>query len=156
MARFLARLPRWFVLLLGVALAALAVQALLTGAAESPSSYAFLRARIPRADQPGLYWALVLLYAAAAASLLALAWQRFRSRHDDARDPPPPAPRPRGLPRALAWLGVLLGAVLTGAGVAAHFLFDPIIGVPFVALLCGGGLLVGLTCAGYLATGRLQ
>jgi hypothetical protein len=150
------RLPRWFVLLLGVALAGLAVQALLTGVAESPSSHAFLRAQITRADTPGLYWALVLLYAAAAALFLVSAWQRFRSPRDDAYDPPVPAPRPHGVLRALAWLGVLAGLLLVAAGVAAHFLIDPIISLPFVAVLGGGGLAIGLACAGYLVTGRVQ
>jgi len=152
------RLPRWFVLLLGVAAAALAIQGLLAGVVETPSSHAFLRTRIARAEQPGLYWALVSLYAAAAAVFLGAAWQRFRGA-PDAADGAPATPEPsppRGLARAFAWAGVLGGVLLVAAAVAAHLLLDPIISLPFVAVFGGAGLTVGLSALGYLVTGRLQ
>ena len=146
--------PRWFLLLLGVALAALAVQALVTGVVETPSSSAFFRGQLARADRPGPYWMLVLAYAAGAALFLGAARRRYRHAQDDEYEPPPP-PRP-GWARALAWLGALLGALLLAAAAWCHFTLDPIISLPFVAFFGVGGLFIGLTSAGYLVTGRIQ
>lgn len=150
------RIPRWFVLLLGLALAALVVQALITGIVETPSSYAFLRSHAGRAEQPGTYWALVLAYAALAALFLFTAWRRYRAAQDVDYEPPPPPPPQPPWARALAWIGVVAGVLLTAAGVWCHFTLDAIISLPFVAFFGGSGLFIGMASAGYLATGRLQ
>lgn len=149
------RMPRWFLLLLAVAMLALGVDGLFSGVVETPSSYAFLRQDLSRATQPLQYWSLLLAYLAGGGIFLAAALRRYR-QPEDSWEPPPPAPRPRGLLRALAWLGVGVGVLMVGAGVVAHFMMDPIIGLFFVAGLVGGGLMIGLAGAGYLVTGRLQ
>ena len=155
MDEMLNRMPRWFLLVLALALLGLGVQGLVSGVVETPSSHAFLRHDVDRAAQPLQYWGLLVTYLVAGGLFLVAALRRYR-QPEDTWQPAPDLPRPRGALRVLAWLGVLIGALLAAAGVAAHFLFDPLISLPFVVMLGGGGLMVGLACAGYLVTGRLQ
>jgi hypothetical protein len=135
---------------------ALVVQALLAGAVEVPASSTLRRGQIARADNPSLYWLLVLAYAVGGALFLATAWRRYRQAEDmDYESPPPPPPQPAWA-KALAWLGVACGTLLLAAAVWFHFALDPIMSLPFVFLSATGGLSIGLASVGYLVTGRLQ
>lgn len=63
--------------------------------------------------------------------------------------------RPRIL-IGLAWVGVVLSLGLLGAAVWFHLAFDPIIRIPFVVVAATGGLLIGLSCVGYINSGRIK
>ena len=145
--------PFWL-MLFGLAAFSAGVYGLLEGSVQTPSAF-LLSGRIERASQPAGYWLLTLAYLVAGATFLLLAWRR---RHEPAFEGEPQAPRaPQpGWARALAWIGVVFGALMLGAGIWAHFTMDPIISLFFVALFGGGGLCLLLAGAGYLVTGRLQ
>ena len=145
--------PFWL-LLFGLAAFSAGFYGLLEGSVQTPSAF-LLSGRIERASQPAAYWLLTLAYLAAGAMFLLLAWRRRHEPAFEGEAEMPRAPQP-GWARALAWTGVVFGALLLGAGIWAHFAIEPIISLFFVALFGGGGLCLLLAGAGYLVTGRLQ
>ncbi len=60
-----------------------------------------------------------------------------------------------GCMSVVAWIGFAFSLVLIGGAAWFHFSTDPIIRIPFVLFLGGGGLMIGLTSLGYLITGKI-
>ena len=145
--------PFWL-LLFGLAALGAGIEGLLSDAVAVPSTIG-VSGRLAREAQPGGYWLLTVSYLVAGAFFLGLGYRQHREPSAESAPEPPPPVQPRWA-RILAWIGVVFGAVLVLAGVMAHFTMDPIINLPFVVILGGGGFLIGLPSVGYLVTGRLQ
>lgn len=143
--------PFWL-LLFGIAALAAGLEGLLADSVATPVAHG-LSGRLDRAAQPAAYWLLTAAYLIAGPFFLRLAYLRHREPAEDG-EPAPPRPASPPWARALAWLGAVSGTLLVAGGVWAHFALGPIVSLPFVAILGGGGLLIGLACVGYLVTGR--
>jgi hypothetical protein len=146
-------MPRWFQWLLAASLAGAALLGLVEGVVPSPSSHGGLfSSDISRAEQPALYWLLVITYAAGAVVFFAMASGRLRLGPEGATAAAPPR-APPAWARALAWGAIVCGVILIGVAVMFHRL-DPLMGLMFVAIFGGGGLFIALAGLGYLLTGR--